>query len=282
VVGLFYALVIDKENLLYQSAIPSFQIMTATHHQRFIFTTILSAMTLLLNNAQSQDNPEDAKIMTAIKAGDYTKVITLTEKSSATPRLVQEARSTAFARRGEQNFFDGKITDSIADFDQYIALNPEREPHHWQRGLSYYYAKAYQKGVKQFEIHQTVNSQDVENAVWHFICAVRSPNGSVEEARKNFIKIDSDQRIPMKEIHALFAGTGNDEAVINAAKSGTPDASTLRNQMCYAHLYLGLYYEALGEKEKSAKHIRLAAVDYKMDHYMGKVAQVHAKLRGIK
>ena len=86
----------------------------------------------------------------------------------------------------------------------------------------------------------------------------------------------------MKEIHTLFAGTGSEEAVINAAKSGSPDAGTLRNQMCYAHLYLGLYYEALGEKGKSAKHIRLAAVDYKMDHYMGKVAQVHAKLRGIK
>ena len=78
----------------------------------------------------------------------------------------------------------------------------------------------------------------------------------------------------MKEVHALFAGTGTPEAVTDSAKAGNPSADKLRHQLCYAHLYLGLYYEAIGEKEKSAKHIRLAAVDYKMDHYMGKVAQV--------
>jgi len=255
--------------------------MTATQHQRFTFTTILSLMTLLLNSAQSQDNPEDEKIIKAYQAGDYSKVITLTEKSTASPRLVQELRSAAFERRGEQRFFDGKIKDSIADFDQYIGLNPSREPHHWQRGISYYYARAYEKGVKQFEIHQTVNSQDVENAVWHFLCAVRSPKGTVEKARKKFIRIDQDQRVPMKEVHALFAGTGTAEAVIAAARSGNPSEDESRNHLCYAHLYLGLYFEALGEKEKSARHIRLAAIDYKMDHYMGKVAQVHARLRGI-
>ena len=36
------------------------------------------------------------------------------------------------------------------------------------------------------------------------------------------------------------------------------------------------------ELAKSAEHIRLAAFDYAMDHYMGKTAQVHAKLRGVK
>jgi lipoprotein NlpI len=42
-----------------------------------------------------------------------------------------------------------------------------------------------------------------------------------------------------------------------------------------------LYYEALGDAAQCAQHIRLAAFDYAMDHYMGKIAQVHAKLRGI-
>ena len=47
----------------------------------------------------------------------------------------------------------------------------------------------------------------------------------------------------------------------------------------YAHLYLGLYFEALGEDKKSASHIKMAATDYRMDHYMGRVAQVHHSLR---
>lgn len=227
----------------------------------------------------AQNAPDEDKIISAFEADDYSKVIALTEKTHPSSGTAHRARSAAFERRGEQSFFDGQITKAIADFDQYIALNPDKEPHHWQRGIAYYYANSYKKGEQQFAIHQTVNSQDVENAVWHFICAVRSPGGSVEEARKNFIRIERDQRVPMKEIHALFAGTGSPEAVIAAAQAGNPSPEKRRNQLCYAHLYLGLYFEALGQVAKSAEHIRLAAEDYKMDHYMGRVAQVHAKLR---
>ena len=36
---------------------------------------------------------------------------------------------------------------------------------------------------------------------------------------------------------------------------------------------------SVGEDEKAGKHMQMAAVDYKMDHYMGKVAQIHHKLR---
>lgn len=250
--------------------------------QILILSLLVSLPCTPLCKAQAAVNPEDAKIIKAYKAGDFSKVLGLTENSSANPRLVKEARSASFENRGEQHFFDEEITASVADFDQYIALNPDREPHHWKRGISYYYAKHYKKGKEQFELHQNVNSQDVENAVWHFLCAVRAPGGNVEAARKVFIPIDGDQRIPMKEIHGLFSGGGSAEAVLAAAESGKANPDRLRNQLCYAHLYLGLYYEALGDDEKSAKHIRLAAIDYKMDHYMGKVAQVHAKLRGIK
>lgn len=243
----------------------------------------LGILSLLFSSSflQAQNPSEDGKILSAFENGDYSRVIALTEKTHASSSTAHQARSAAFERRGEQNFFAGQITEAIADFDQYIALNPDREPHHWQRGIAYYYANSYKKGKAQFTIHQTVNSQDVENAVWHFICAVRSPGGSVEEARKHFIPIERDQRVPMKEVHALFAGTGSPEAVIAAAQAGNPSPENLRNQLCYAHLYLGLYYEALGQGEESAKHIQLAAEDYKMDHYMGRVAQVHAKLRKI-
>ena len=83
----------------------------------------------------------------------------------------------------------------------------------------------------------------------------------------------------MKEIHALYAGNGTAEDVVAAARAGDPPEDALRNRLCYAHLYLGLYFEATGDTGKAAEHIRLAAGKYRMDHYMGKVAQVHVKLR---
>jgi lipoprotein NlpI len=185
----------------------------------------------------------------------------------------------ALQRRGTEHFLAGRIEESLADWDRVIELVPRQGPYHWQRGIALYYAGRYEDGVAQFESHQKVNRHDVENAVWHFLCVVRVRDGSVEKARNKLIPIEGDTRVPMKEVHQLFAGTAKPDAVLTAAKAGA-EGLELRNQLCYAHLYVGLYFEALGEVKKSAAHIRKAAVDYKMDHYMGKVAQVHHKLRG--
>ena len=112
---------------------------------------------------------------------------------------------------------------------------------------------------------------------WHFICVARQE--SVEAARKNFIPIEGDSRVPMAEVHQLFAGKIEPEAVLEAAINTTASELARRNHLCYAHLYLGLYFEALSEPKKSREHMKKAAIDYKMDHYMGKTAQVHWHLR---
>jgi len=184
--------------------------------------------------------------------------------------------------QGVDHFFAGRIPESLQSWDKELTKAPQRAPHHWQRGLALYYAKKFQEGVQQFEDHQKVNSQDVENAVWHFLCLIKSPDGSLEKARKQFIGIQKDTRVPMKEIHALFAGTGDKKAVLNAAQKAPPGSEILRNQLCYAHLYLGLYAEVMNQEKEAKHHILLAAETYRMNHYMGKVAQVHAQLRGWK
>ncbi len=179
-------------------------------------------------------------------------------------------------REGVQAFYDAKPKESVAAFDKLIALEPAAKPQLWQRGLSLYLAGDFKGGREQFEVHQTVNSNDVENAAWHFICVARAE--SLEAARKALIPIEGDSRVPMKEVHDLFAGKGSVEAVLKAAESGEGEA--LKNHRCYAHLYLGLYFEALGEESKAKEHMLKAANDYRMEHYMGKSAQVHVKVRG--
>ena len=179
-------------------------------------------------------------------------------------------------RQGVDLFFAAKPKESVAAFDKPIALAPKAKPQLWQRGLSLYYAGDFKGGREQFEVHQTVNSNDVENAAWHFLCIAKGEG--VEAARQVFIPIEGDSRIPMKQGHELFAGKGSEEAVLKAAEEG--DGERLRNHRCYAHLYLGLYFEATGDNEKAKMHMLKAAKDYSMDHYMGRVAQVHVKLRG--
>lgn len=195
--------------------------------------------------------------------------------SLLTQASAQDTPSSLF-QQGVDLFFAAKPKESVAAFDKLIALEPSSKPQLWQRGLSLYYAVDFKGGREQFEVHQTVNGNDVENAAWHFLCIAKGEG--VEAARKVFIPIEGDSRIPMKQVHELFAGKGSEEAVLKAAEEG--DGERLRNHRCYAHLYLGLYYEATGDDAKAKEHMLKAAHDFAMDHYMGRVAQVHVKLRG--
>ncbi|MBL9123262.1 MAG: hypothetical protein JNG90_06485, partial [Planctomycetaceae bacterium] len=56
-------------------------------------------------------------------------------------------------------------------------------------------------------------------------------------------------------------------------------ASERRARRFYAELYLGLYYEATGAAEESLAHVRRAAEEFAIDHYMADVARTHLKLR---
>jgi lipoprotein NlpI len=186
-----------------------------------------------------------------------------------------ESPATLFAS-GVRLFFTGQPVESSATFDRLVKLEPDAEPELWQRGLALYYAGRFADGRRQFELHRTVNPADVENVAWHFACVARDQDP--DQARKAIIPVGNDRRVPMREILDLFAGRADPAAVLAAAEAG-PEESR-RNQLCYAHLYLGLYFEAVGDAEKAKRHMLLAAHTHSMDHYMGKVAQVHCRLRG--
>lgn len=206
------------------------------------------------------------------KTGEHEKAIAdysaALKFDTATSRIYQE--------RGQENFRAGHIKESIADFDEYIKQNPEAAPHHWQRGIALYYAGRFDDGKKQFEIHKTVNPNDVENAVWHFLCNARAT--TPEKARAELIKIENDGRVPMMQIYALFKGDLKPDDVLAAAKANNPSPTELEEQLFYAHLYLGIYFEALGDNDKAREHIFKSVNDYKSPHYMGDVARVHAAI----
>ncbi len=175
--------------------------------------------------------------------------------------------------RGSEQFKLGKFAESIADFDQEIKLAPQRQREHWKRGISYYYAKQYDEGRKQFEGYQTFDSNDVENAVWRFLCMVHTVG--LKPAQSELLPIKNDRRIPMMQIYELFAGRGTIDQVNEAVESGQPSERELYQRRFYAHLYLGLYLEATGKRAPGAEHLRLAAEKYPIEHYMTDVARVH-------
>ena len=155
-----------------------------------------------------------------------------------------------------------------------IALFPEEAAGHWQRGIALYYAGEYQQGVNQFELHRTVNPEDVENSIWHLLCLVRTPGTTLETAREQYLPVTRDRRVPMLQIQNLFTGKGTPEEVIEAASAAS------ENARFHTDLYLGLFYEMTDDKEKSLQYIARAAANPTAGTYMGDVARTHLILRG--
>ena len=174
-------------------------------------------------------------------------------------------------------FGAGAMKDSAEVYDEVLEANPAIKSRLWQRGLALYYADEFEKGVDQFESHQTYNSQDVENSVWHLLCQSRLT--SVEEARKTMIHIERDSRIPMKEVFDMFAGTGSPEEVLAACgyEEGKPEISS---EIYHGLIYVGLFYEMTGDQAASQKAMT-EALAYKppMNGLMGHVAEGHLRAR---
>jgi len=166
------------------------------------------------------------------------------------------------------HFQGGRIAESVAEFDAVARLAPAEAPYLWQRGIALYYAGRYRDCRAQFESHRTVNPNDVENAAWHFLCVARAE--SPERAKAALLPVGPDARVPMREIYRMFQGALSPAQVMAAA------AAEVESQF-YAHLYMGLYFEALGRKAEALAHIRDAAADRyaAAGGYMHLVARVH-------
>jgi len=228
-------------------------------------------------DALVKKHPEDARVWAfrgSLRAAQGQSAEALKDFTAAIE--LQPQRADLYNARGMEAFKLAKITESITDFDAAIARNPSLEPGHWQRGISYYYAERFADGRKQFEGYQDVDDSDVENAVWRYLCMARSDSPAA--AQKAILKIGPDRRVPMREIYELFAGNSTPEAVLKAVEADMPAKEELNQRQFYAHLYLGLYYEAQREPVRSQEHLR-QAVDHRIGHYMWDVARVHHQLR---
>ena len=109
---------------------------------------------------RGQANMEKREFAEAI--ADFTKAIELDSRFAA-----------AFDAPGIAYFKTGEIKKSLNDFDKFIALVPKAAAAHWRRGLTLYYADEFAKGVAQFTTSDKEEPNDVENAVWHFLCNAR-------------------------------------------------------------------------------------------------------------
>jgi lipoprotein NlpI len=176
----------------------------------------------------------------------------------------------ALLNRAVDEFEQGHFAQSASTFEEFAKAIPGQAPNLWQRGIALYYAGRYADCRRQFESHRTVNPDDVENAAWHFLCVAREQ--SADKARVALLPVGPDFRSPMREVYQMFRGALTAEDVVKAAGNDP-------SGQFYAHLYVGLYSEALGRKDLALKHIKEAASERfaSVGGYMHMVAGVHLK-----
>jgi lipoprotein NlpI len=152
--------------------------------------------------------------------------------------------------RAWRAYEQGRLQESVDLFDELVRVAPGSEPDLWQRGIAQYEAGRFRECRAQFELHRRVNPADVENAAFHFLCVARAEGP--EAARAALLPVGPDARVPMKEVYEMLQGNRKPEGVLTAAGSRS-------DAVFFAHLYVGYYYEAMGEDKKARPHFERAA-----------------------
>lgn len=211
------------------------------------------------------------RIENALKEGKTEEALReMNQAVEAAPKQPQ-----LYLMRGSLLFRSGKVNESIVDFDKCIELDPQSKPYLWQRGIALYYAGRYEEGRDQFVVHREVNPNDVENAFWHFLCAVRIEG--VEKAQKKVLLSGFDSRVPLMQVQDLIQGKTTTQAIVDAVEKSDKGSNAKRLGRFYGYLYVGLYYDALGD-DASAKQWIQKCVDENVDGYMGDVAKIHLQM----
>ncbi len=166
----------------------------------------------------------------------------------------------------------GSVEPATQQFNRYVKEQPGQLPYLWQRGISLYFTGDYDEATEQFEVHRTVNPNDVENAAWHFLCVAKSQ--SVEKAKQLVLPAPGDPRLPMKEVLEMLS-SGDREAVLARVDALPIGSDGRKSAAFYGDFYLGLYADALGEMKTAQKYLTRAAKDAP-HNYMGDVARVYA------
>jgi lipoprotein NlpI len=173
-------------------------------------------------------------------------------------------------------YLSGKAAESVPLFDRANELIPTIAPHNWERGIALGTCGKWAEGAQQFKLHHDVNPNDVENSAWYFLCVAKSEG--LEAAKKSVIPSGGDGRQPMMTVLQMLKGTKTPKEVIEAAIANTSEGSGRADALFYADLYVGLYYDSLGDAENAKKYL-LSSLKHGVKGYMVDTARVYLDAR---
>ena len=252
--------------------------LAPSRYTRSPVTTMLHVILLTMICATSACNADEKaeKLLQnaaqSLGSKKYTEAIKMAKEAAALA-----ADSPAIQQRaGEILFLSGDAEASLPCFDRANKLHPPLAAQNWQRGVALGCIGKFAEGAEQFRIHHEVNPNDVENSAWYFLCLAKSKGK--EAAQSTIIPSQGDSRQPMMSVLKMLQGTLKPDEVLAAAKANTNEGPERKLAMFYGFLYVGLYYDSIGESEKAVSALDQSIAVAEQD-YMGRTAQIYRDLR---
>ena len=189
----------------------------------------------------------DEKSNDAIAAEQHQTIVKINAELSASLNAELKVRSdidpkaedavNQYSSRGDLSMFLGEFEHAESDYVQMIRLKPELDASHWRLGIAMFFAGHPEKAAQQFDKYNSFDDVDRENGIWRYLSHYRAFGR--EEARRQLLRYEKDDRPPFKEVYQLFDGGLTADDVLRAI----PDdlAATDRDsRMFYSHLYIGM------------------------------------------
>lgn len=187
-----------------------------------------------------------------------------------------------YSRRGDLRFFLGEFEGAVADYERMVKLDPSLAKSHWRRGIALFYAKKYKAAAAQFDSYHSFDNVDRENGIWRYFSHYKA--FGKEQARKELLKYEKDDREPFPSVYKLFAGEMTGEQIMTGIDSAKPSGGEREKRLFYAHLYIGLNYALEGNRDKAKSHLNSMLENTwgpeagYGPHYMWQVGRVHLAL----
>ena len=230
-------------------------------------------------HCQTENAPSAEQTMKWLREADrqlrqqaFEKAYSLAKKAAASATDSASVQQ----RAAEICYLAGYAEESLPLFERVVMLAPKDAPENWQRGIALATCGRFREGAEQFKSHHDVNPDDVENSAWYFLCIAKTKG--IPAARKTVIPSRGDGRQPMMSILAMLKGTMRPDEVIDAATKDAPVGRAGKLAVFYAHLYVGLYHDSVGNELEARDHLR-KSLGFGLDGYMAGTARVYLETR---
>jgi len=190
--------------------------------------------------------------------------------------------SGTYSSRGDAYFKRGRFAEAAADYDKMVELDASLDKSHWRRGIAFFYAGAYEKAARQFEVYHSFDDVDRENGIWRYFSQTKAYGK--EKAQAGLLRYAKDDREPFPSVYKLFEGKLTPAQVIDGVEAAKIGDEEKESRRFYALLYVGLNAAVEGRKDEAARHLRRAVANTWAPtagygpEYMWHVGRVHYDL----